>query len=127
MLCIAYFIKMYVLLFNSFTETLTSLIAVAVVIGLLSAPILLRSFLLRKHRSEQIGTDDFLNKHGEWVRLINTEEQSALYFNVFFMGRRILFAFIIVVLPNLSWLQRQLFVFICSLTMIYTGMAEPFQ
>ena len=50
-----------------------------------------------------------------------------MLFNVFYMFRRIGMAFILVVLPNLNWLQRQMLILKCSCLMFFTGHVKPFK
>ena len=69
--------------------------------------------------------EEFHEKCGSFVLDLSHRKQ-AMLFNVFYMFRRIALAFIIVVLPNLNWLQRQLLIVKCACLMLFTGSVKPF-
>ena len=106
MLSISYTIKLYALSFGNFKETFISLYSVAVVLLLIAVPYLARKFLYRHYDAGTLKTEEFKSKYGEWVNLVNLNWKPALLFNVVFMARRALMAFIIVVLVRWNWLQR---------------------
>ena len=43
------------------------------------------------------------------------------------MVKRIVTVFVIVALPSMNWLQRQLIVFMCSMSMAFIGYFRPFE
>ena len=43
------------------------------------------------------------------------------------MVKRIVTVFVIVALPSMNWLQRQLIVFMCSMSMAFIGWYRPFE
>ena len=106
MLSISYTIKLYALSFSNFKETFISLYSVAAVLFLIAVPYLAHKFLYRHHKARTLKTEEFKSKYGEWVNLVNLNWKPALLFNVVFMARRALMAFIIVVLVRWNWLQR---------------------
>ena len=126
MLSVAYMIKLYALSFETITQALTSVFTVGVVILLIAIPLVTTHFLFVSLDSEEIFTEKFTQRYGMWVLYVDTKRRLALLFNVVFMARRLVIAFLIVVLPNMNWLQRQLIVFTCVITMLYTGIARPF-
>ena len=106
MLSISYTIKLYALSFGIFKETFISLYSVAVILFLITTPLLARKFLYRHYDAGTLKSEEFSMKYGEWVKLVNLNWKPALLFNVVFMARRALMAFIIVVLVEWNWLQR---------------------
>ena len=58
---------------------------------------------------------------------LNPRKRRAMYFNVMFILRRVVMAFIIVIVAEQSYLQIQLLIVKTSLVLYYTGDVWPFE
>ena len=87
---------------------------------LLTALILITITGLRKYHTK-IKETQFINKYGALVLGLQVREKSAMFQPSVFMLNRLIYALIIIMLSNQSYFQIQLFVFMTSLVMAFTG------
>ena len=105
-LVIAFMLATYSLDFSSNYLSLQSYFYIAVFLMIIACPFLIWKFLYRKFDEDCMLNPMFHEKFGTLVLDLQHRKKEAMLFNVFYMFRRIGMAFILVILPNLNWLQR---------------------
>ena len=89
-------------------------------------PVATSIYLLRNRG--KLDSQNFKNRFGEVVLDLRIGERMAVLYQVFFMARRMAYAFILINFLDRSYLQIQLvIVAICLPTLIYVGGFRPFQ
>ena len=87
---------------------------------------LLRRFLNMRLANGSLQTDEFNSRYDTLNLELKKKSSNALLFNVIFMIRRFVFAFLLISLDNMPWAQIPLLVLVNLFTMIYQCWAKPF-
>ena len=127
LMVIAYMLKMTDLNFTNKMEGAMSTFSIALFLVIIAMPFIIWRFIYASFDEGLIKDPAFHEKYGSLFLDLHRGQKHGLLFNVFYMLRRIAMAFIIIALPNMNWLQRQLLIFKCSLMMIFTGYFTPFE
>ena len=120
-------IKLFALDISNYFERFSSIFTVLLLIVVLGFPVFVWRFLYKRHEQEVLFDSTFNERWGSLTLDLALRYKSPLLFQVVFMGRRWLLAFIIVALPRWNWAQIQLILFSNSLMMIYAGWVQPYK
>ena len=125
-LCLVNMIRMYAINFSSWYEVFGSSYAILILTLLTLFSLLSPVFLLRRRDEFELNDETFIKKFGSLAQELNSEKQSAKFYAMCFMLRRLCLASILVYLPKHPLAQVQLICFTMSLQVIFIGYSMPF-
>ncbi|CDW71724.1 cadg domain containing protein [Stylonychia lemnae] len=118
-------LNLYVLKWDSNSERFASVLAIMLVCTSFTFPFMIMGLLIPKYKNLQ--EMKVQNSYGALYADIRTNAKSPLFFNVIYMGRRIIFAGVAIIGQDYPFFQIQALIFHCIFVIIYLVSTKPFQ
>eukprot|EP00347_Sterkiella_histriomuscorum_P019592 403341040 len=118
-------LNMYYLDWSSNSSRFSSAFAVMLVFSSMTFPFVILFLLFRNQKKlEQIETK---NSYGALYAELKTYHKIPLLFNVFYVGRRIIFAGVALICINIPFVQIQTLILSSMVVITYLGASKPFE
>jgi len=117
---------MLALFWATFSDCLSSVIAIGTISFLALSPIIIYKFLVRQWLTKAIWLKGTRDKYGALYVNLYLKNKASLLHNPVFCARRFILACSAIYLTVHGFAQIQVLLFLTSLIVIYNGLVEPF-